>query len=39
MLGHGTLEFSSAGRDTAEVVFEAIPRAKAVKDLVTQLKR
>ncbi|HWP58426.1 MAG TPA: PH domain-containing protein [Candidatus Acidoferrales bacterium] len=36
---YGTLEFSSAGRDTAEVVFENVPAVKAVKDLVTELKR
>jgi uncharacterized membrane protein YdbT with pleckstrin-like domain len=39
VLGYGTLEFSSAGRDTAEVTFEGIPRAKAIKDLVSRLKR
>jgi uncharacterized membrane protein YdbT with pleckstrin-like domain len=39
ILNYGTLEFSSAGRDTAEVVFEGIPDPKKVKDLVTRLKR
>jgi uncharacterized membrane protein YdbT with pleckstrin-like domain len=39
ILGYGTLEFSSAGRDTAEVVFEGIPDPKTVKELVTRLKR
>jgi uncharacterized membrane protein YdbT with pleckstrin-like domain len=39
ILNYGTVEFSSAGRDTAEVIFEGIPRAKTVKDLVAQLKR
>jgi uncharacterized membrane protein YdbT with pleckstrin-like domain len=39
ILNYGTLEFSSAGRDTAEVIFDGIPGAKSVKDLVTQLKR
>jgi uncharacterized membrane protein YdbT with pleckstrin-like domain len=39
ILNYGTLEFSSAGRDTAEVIFEAIPDPKKVKDLITRLKR
>ncbi|MGH7832034.1 MAG: PH domain-containing protein [Candidatus Binatia bacterium] len=39
ILNYGNLEFSSAGRDTAEVVFEGIPDPKKVKDLITRLKR
>jgi uncharacterized membrane protein YdbT with pleckstrin-like domain len=39
ILNFGTLEFSSAGRDSAEVVFEGIPAPKPVKDLVTSTKR
>jgi uncharacterized membrane protein YdbT with pleckstrin-like domain len=39
ILNYGTLEFSSAGRDTAEVIFDGIPEPKRVKDLVAQLKR
>ncbi len=34
LLGAGTLEISSAGRDTAEVVFTAIANPDAVKELV-----
>lgn len=36
LLGNGTLEISSAGRDTAEVVFAGISNPDAVKELVRQ---
>jgi len=39
MVNYGTLEFSSAGRDTAEVIFEGIPDPKSVKQIVTDLRR
>ena len=36
VLGTGTLEISSAGRDTAEVVFNGVPSPDQVKELVRQ---
>lgn len=39
ILNYGTLEFSSAGRDTAEVVFYGIPDPHSVRRLVTELRR
>jgi uncharacterized membrane protein YdbT with pleckstrin-like domain len=39
ILNYGTLEFSSAGRDAAEVVFYGIPDPQLVRRLVTELRR
>ena len=39
MLNYGTLEFSSAGRDKAEVIFAGIPNPTGVKEFVTELRR
>ena len=39
ILDYGTLEFSSAGRDEAEVIFVGISDPKSVKQLVTDLKQ
>lgn len=36
VLGTGTLEISSAGRDTAEVVFAGVPSPDQVKEFVRQ---
>jgi hypothetical protein len=38
IFNYGTIEFSSAGRDAAEVIFAGIPDPKSVKQLVTDLK-
>jgi hypothetical protein len=37
-LGYGKIEFSSAARDDADVVFTAVSRAAAVRDLVKKLQ-
>jgi hypothetical protein len=39
VLNYGTLEFSSAGRDKAEVIFAGVPNPTGVKDFVTELRR
>lgn len=38
ILGYGDIEFSSAASDDAEVIFVAVPRAAAVRDLVKKLQ-
>jgi membrane protein YdbS with pleckstrin-like domain len=37
-LGYGDIEFSSAARDDADVIFTAVSRAAAVRDLVKKLQ-
>jgi hypothetical protein len=38
IFNYGTIEFSSAGRDAAEVIFAGIPAPGSVKELVANLK-
>ncbi|HEV8344041.1 MAG TPA: PH domain-containing protein [Candidatus Binatia bacterium] len=38
IFNYGTIEFSSAGRDAAEVIFAGVPDPKSVKQLVSDLK-
>lgn len=38
IFNYGTIEFSSAGRDLAEVIFVGIPDPKSVRQLVSDLK-
>lgn len=38
IIGYGNIEFSSAASDDADVVFTAVPRAAAVRDLVKKLQ-
>jgi uncharacterized membrane protein YdbT with pleckstrin-like domain len=38
IFNYGTIEFSSAGRDAAEVIFAGVPDPKSVRQLVTDLK-
>ena len=38
IFNYGTIEFSSAGRDAAEVIFAGIPDPGSVKELVADLK-
>lgn len=38
IFNYGTIEFSSAGRDSAEVIFVGVPNPKSIKQLVSELK-